>query len=337
MNRRAMRVFGISIVVLGMLFVVAGSHVALAENSVTVETLLGQAPNAEVELHIKIINDVDLRQFLLPVILRKWDGDAYVTAVKPVFRERLLPVDGNILSSVVFVNQYIQANDGTCKRYSGGDTPDLTKNYRGFGTIEQAGIDTTKRSIEASKVVVGYLFNRTMIPSLSQPLPPGEDESGSVVLILNLNASEGCFNVDTTCTNPANHFLMVGTDGLRLPDQTFNAGQVCIIRETGVRDISASDAGVPEDYKLGQNYPNPFNAGTVIEFTNKTDGHVSLEVFNILGQHVVTLLDDYKDYGKYAVDWDGRDSRGEQVPSGMYFYRVRAGDFTAVKKMVLLK
>jgi hypothetical protein len=104
---------------------------------------------------------------------------------------------------------------------------------------------------------------------------------------------------------------------------------------TDVQTIASSD--IPYSYTLNQNYPNPFNASTVIEFTNKRDGHVTLQVYNILGQNVATLLDDFKPVGKYAITWDGTDSRGNVVPSGMYFYRVTTGDFTAVKKMTLLK
>jgi hypothetical protein len=104
---------------------------------------------------------------------------------------------------------------------------------------------------------------------------------------------------------------------------------------TDVQTIASSD--VPDSYILNQNYPNPFNASTVIQFTNKRDGHVRLEVFNILGQNVVTLVDEFKPLGAYAVTWDGTDSRGSTVPSGMYFYRVSTEDFTAVKKMTLLK
>jgi hypothetical protein len=104
---------------------------------------------------------------------------------------------------------------------------------------------------------------------------------------------------------------------------------------TDVQTLASSD--IPDSYTLNQNYPNPFNASTVIEFTNKHDGHVTLQVYNILGQNVAILLDDFKPVGKYAITWNGTDSRGNVVPSGMYFYRVTTEDFTAVKKMTLLK
>ena len=95
--------------------------------------------------------------------------------------------------------------------------------------------------------------------------------------------------------------------------------------------------GVPRDYSLDQSYPNPFNASTVIKFNTKHDGHVRLDVYNILGQKVKTLVDEFRHYGPQAVDWDGTDVSGQAVPTGLYFYRLVTNDFSDVKKMVLLK
>jgi hypothetical protein len=95
--------------------------------------------------------------------------------------------------------------------------------------------------------------------------------------------------------------------------------------------------GIPRAYSLDQNYPNPFNTSTVIRFNIKHDGHVRLDVFNILGQKVKTLVDEYRHLGPQAADWDGTDAVGRVVPTGLYFYRLVTSDYTGVKKMVLLK
>jgi hypothetical protein len=95
--------------------------------------------------------------------------------------------------------------------------------------------------------------------------------------------------------------------------------------------------GLPRDYALDQNYPNPFNASTVIKFNTKHDGHVRIDVYNIIGQKVRTLVDEFRHYGPQAADWDGTDAVGKAVPTGLYFYRLVTSDFTDVKKMVLLK
>ena len=97
---------------------------------------------------------------------------------------------------------------------------------------------------------------------------------------------------------------------------------------------------VPTAYALSDNYPNPFNPATSIQYSvisGQSPPHVSLKIYNLLGQEVRTLVDEVQEAGYYRVYWDGNDDRGEQVSSGMYFYRLTAGDFTAIKKMTLVK
>ncbi len=94
---------------------------------------------------------------------------------------------------------------------------------------------------------------------------------------------------------------------------------------------------MPETYELSQNYPNPFNPITSIRFQLPDAGEVKLEVFNLNGQLVRVLVDDYRDAGYHAVVWDARDAKGIPVGSGLYYYRILASDFTLTKKMVLLK
>ncbi len=106
---------------------------------------------------------------------------------------------------------------------------------------------------------------------------------------------------------------------------------------TGIREVDFEDAGLPQELSLGQNYPNPFNPTTVIRFALPQDGRVQIEVFNILGQKITTLVDDYLTAGYKETGWDGKDSGGTDVASGVYFYRIRTDNFTDVKKMIFLK
>jgi flagellar hook assembly protein FlgD len=69
----------------------------------------------------------------------------------------------------------------------------------------------------------------------------------------------------------------------------------------------------------------------------QSPSRVSLKIYNLLGQEVRTLVDEIQDPGYYTVTWDGRDGSGNEVASGLYFYRLEVGDFTAVKRMVLMK
>lgn len=98
---------------------------------------------------------------------------------------------------------------------------------------------------------------------------------------------------------------------------------------------------LPTTFTLYQNYPNPFNPSTTIEYeVPEISGRVprvAIQIFNILGQKVLTIDRGEKDAGRYRVVWDGRDETGSRVPSGVYFYRLLSQDFATSKKMVLVK
>jgi hypothetical protein len=94
---------------------------------------------------------------------------------------------------------------------------------------------------------------------------------------------------------------------------------------------------LPEDFSLSQNYPNPFNPITVIDFALPKNTHVKLAVFNILGQKVTTLINQSLEAGYHSVTWDGIDSDGVEVATGIYFYKIKVGNFEKSKKMLLLK
>jgi len=96
-------------------------------------------------------------------------------------------------------------------------------------------------------------------------------------------------------------------------------------------------AGLPTNYEFFPNFPNPFNATTTIRYALPDNAQVRLEVFNVLGQKVKTLVDEFQTAGYKQVVWDGRNDRGDQVASGIYFYRINAGKNTQVMKMSLLK
>jgi xylose isomerase len=92
-------------------------------------------------------------------------------------------------------------------------------------------------------------------------------------------------------------------------------------------------------FRLLTNYPNPFNAATVIRFALTTTADVELEVFNLAGQQVATLVEGTQEAGTYAIHWDGRDDNGRQLASGVYLYRLRTGDGQQVetRKLVIIR
>jgi len=108
-----------------------------------------------------------------------------------------------------------------------------------------------------------------------------------------------------------------------------------ILSEVGVGE---EDAAIPKEFFLAGNYPNPFNPSTYISFGLPKDAFVRLEVFNLLGQKVKTILSENERAGYKSVVWDGRDSAGKAVASGVYFYRLTTdSDFDQTKKMLLVK
>ncbi|HXF48151.1 MAG TPA: T9SS type A sorting domain-containing protein, partial [Verrucomicrobiae bacterium] len=94
---------------------------------------------------------------------------------------------------------------------------------------------------------------------------------------------------------------------------------------------------MPTKYELHQNFPNPFNPQTLIKYDLPEAANVRLEVFNILGQKVTTLVDRYEAAGPKSALWDGTDAAGNKVSSGVYFYKLKAGDYLATKKMTFVK
>ncbi len=96
-------------------------------------------------------------------------------------------------------------------------------------------------------------------------------------------------------------------------------------------------ANVPQRYYLKQNYPNPFNPVTRINFGLAQNSTVKLRIFNILGQEVRMLINGYLGAGRHDVQWDGRNDQGRLLSSGVYIYKLTAGEFSRSRKMILLK
>jgi hypothetical protein len=99
----------------------------------------------------------------------------------------------------------------------------------------------------------------------------------------------------------------------------------------------AAQKVVPDQFSLSQNAPNPFNPTTDISYALPEAGMVNVEIYNILGQRVKTLVNEYQDAGNYTVTWNGDDEYGSTVASGVYFYRLTSGQYKDIKKMVMMK
>ena len=124
-------------------------------------------------------------------------------------------------------------------------------------------------------------------------------------------------------------FKIDGGDGINtevwFDNWYFHSGELSSIDVVG-------GVNAPKEYALEQNYPNPFNPTTKIRFSLMKAHHVTLKVHNMLGQEVITLLNEFKKAGTYEVNFDAT-----KLPTGTYLYSITAGDFKSVKKMLLIK
>jgi spore coat protein A len=105
-----------------------------------------------------------------------------------------------------------------------------------------------------------------------------------------------------------------------------------IVLGEGGENMNPGNAGLPSSFELSQNYPNPFNPTTEIRFSLPEANHVSLKVYNVVGQEVATLINADAPAGYHSVQLDARD-----LASGLYIYKIEAGNFVQTKKMVLMK
>ena len=138
---------------------------------------------------------------------------------------------------------------------------------------------------------------------------------------------------------PVFSFLLLSLWAKAPPDsdslKTFYPGSS--ISVTVVVVSGKSETLLPEAFSLSQNYPNPFNPETVIRYALPEDCHVELTLYNILGQKVKTLVNEYQSAGYRMVRWNGRDDKGNEISSGLYFYKIKTPKYSETKKMVLLR
>lgn len=182
--------------------------------------------------------------------------------------------------------------------------------------------------------VVNTLYITSTLSDLS-PLLPGTGVMAWMHFTVPIAASPGLVTVDSTT-----YFGLFGTEltrstgaggGVFVP--IFNDGKILIEVTTDVDD----DLSVPRVFSLNQNYPNPFNPSTEISYSIASRSHVRLALYDLLGREVATLVDSEQSAGEYTITLDAFSTEGRSLPTGVYFYRLTAGEQSAVRKMLLLK
>jgi hypothetical protein len=176
----------------------------------------------------------------------------------------------------------------------------------------------------------------TMSYEPSSPLPPGTGVAARLYFTVDINAPESTVVIDSISFlgTQSTYLMLTPADGSISFAPVFRPGAVFLKLGTDVND---GGKGLPHDFALTQNYPNPFNPTTQIEFSLPVASSVRLDIYNILGNLVRTVVDQPYPAGVHHITFDGRNSAGAPVASGPYFYRLTAGQFVQTKKMVLLK
>jgi hypothetical protein len=162
----------------------------------------------------------------------------------------------------------------------------------------------------------------------------------SVIIATALTGNDGSFTLDEI---PTGEFKVSATSATgdaeqQVPVSVGNGRSVAnvelILGTTSVKDATAA---VPVKFDLEQNFPNPFNPETSIKYHLPAQTSVTLRIYNALGQEIRTLVDQVQDAGVYSAQWDGKDNHGRQLSTGLYLFRLEAGDFVMTRKMAMVK
>lgn len=156
-----------------------------------------------------------------------------------------------------------------------------------------------------------------------------------------------CLKVDKTYDFWVHTIDTYGAQSLasnKVTKTTGHSGAIACVDDPPVTGAPIPDAdpndktqGIPKEFSLSQNYPNPFNLSTQIRYSLPQDAQVRLVIYNILGQKIKEFDLGNQTAGYKSITWDGKNEKGDDVPSGLYLYRIKAGSFIQANKMTLLK
>ncbi|MFZ0392032.1 MAG: FlgD immunoglobulin-like domain containing protein [Calditrichia bacterium] len=156
--------------------------------------------------------------------------------------------------------------------------------------------------------------------------------------IINLQSSAYPVSISADNLPVEKHYQYVLTESGTDKVHVLKAGEAVQITSPAVTSLRLSrEEMIPLEFAVHQNYPNPFNPETVIDFALPENSHVYIEVYNILGQRVRSLINEKREAGYHSVSWDGTNDIGQKTASGVYIYRVVAGNNLSIKKMLLLR
>ncbi len=209
----------------------------------------------------------------------------------------------------------------------------------GYLTFDSASFLGTRGLQATTRTVNRNDGGRELLLSLdfTTPLDPGSGKIARLYFHVSPTTPDTTITIDTTTYlgffKTKTKLTAVDANAEFAP--FFRAGWLRVSVSTDVDDTN--DGSLPAAYTLSQNYPNPFNPTTTIEFALPTAGKVQLDIFNTLGQRVRTLVSEQLAAGNHRIVFDGRSGNGNDLATGVYFYRLSSEKFTETKKMLLVK
>jgi len=225
----------------------------------------------------------------------------------------------------------------------------VTANYPGGVTVTS---DTSSFTIinGASPLIQPKVGNpnnvsiSTLSPTLSWILPgkTAANTSYEVQLADNpnfsspiiMNSNKPSLQTTGLTVNKGYFWKVRSNDGAGNTSYYSGTGKFKIINATtGVQN----NGTIPTQFNLEQNYPNPFNPTTIINYSLPNNSFVVLKIYDMLGREIKTLVSNEKSAGNYSITWKGQDNNGNKVTSGIYIYRISAGNYSSARKMVVLK
>lgn len=185
-------------------------------------------------------------------------------------------------------------------------------------------------NIYDSTAEIGIYVDQAYLPDYS--IPAGEYEIAQLFFTGGLNDAV-CY-IDTLGTDSGSLYILGDNDQVRVPELIF--GRLFVGNPT---DVSGHDGNgnLPGRFYLSQNYPNPFNSSTSLDLSLSEGGEAEISVYNILGQKIAVLIDQYLEAGDYRIEWNGKLKGKAEAPSGIYFAHIQIDGDSSTRKMLLLK
>jgi hypothetical protein len=207
-----------------------------------------------------------------------------------------------------------------------------------FGSAQEIPLYGGEIYMDSAQVVAGW----NLIGSISVPVPvDGIVSDPPGVVTSQFYGYDGGYAKRDTIMPGNGYWVKVDREGKLFLSSSAVPGEIQSVKivETSELpppppegDTANIQSRIPTEYGLGQNYPNPFNPTTTIKYQIPNASHVTIKIYDVLGREVATLVDGREEAGYKSVTWDARD-----VPSGIYFYRLIAGNYIQTRKLILVK